>query len=146
VNIGTGVAPIIVAYLNQARRKANDDAGMLMKDRHDKRRHRRLRLHFDVACRNVGSAASKSYGGRAVNVSSGGLYFETVGPVERGDLLKVVLEIPPTAGLLEFGGKLAGYANVLRAEKLRAGRAGTDPACEKYGVAVQFCHPPKLCL
>ena len=81
-----------------------------------------------------------------MNVSSGGLYFEAVGPVEQGDLLEVVLEIPPTAGLLEFGGKLAGYANVLRAEKMCDDQAGTDPACEKYGVAVQFCRPPKLCL
>jgi len=94
----------------------------------------------------VGSAASKSYGGRAVNVSSGGLYFETAGPVERGDLMKVALEIPPTAGLLEFGGKLAGYASVLRAEKMCDDQAGTDPTCEKYGVAIQFCRPPKLCL
>ena len=117
-----------------------------MKDRPDKRRNRRLKLHFDVACRNVGSEASQSYRGCASNVSTGGLYFETYGPVEQGDLLEIVLEIPPTPGLLEFGGKLAGYASVLRAEKMCDDQAGTDPTCEKYGVAIQFCRPPKLCL
>lgn len=117
-----------------------------MKDRLDKRRHRRLRLHYDVSCRRVGSAAGKSCGGRTVNVSSGGLYFETAAETfERDDLLKVVLEIRPTAGLLEFGGKLAGYANVLRAEKITDNRTDNDPACDRYGVAVQFCRPPRLC-
>ena len=81
-----------------------------------------------------------------MNVSAGGLYFETVGPFERGDLLRLALEIPPTAGLLEFGGKLAGYANVLRVDKLCDDQTDAGRVCERYGVAVRFCRPPKLCL
>ncbi|UCF14472.1 MAG: PilZ domain-containing protein [Phycisphaerales bacterium] len=114
-----------------------------MKDRIDKRKHQRLPLNYDISCRKVGSKVDKSYYGRTVNVRSGGLYFDTtIDEFERGDVLKVVLEIPPRAGLLEFGGKLAGYANVLRTERLR----GNDPARGKYGVAAQFCRSPKLCL
>ncbi len=64
----------------------------------------------------------------------------------RGDLLMVALEIPPSAGLLEFGGKLAGYANVVRAERIPSDHADTDAAGDKHSVAVQFCRPPKLCL
>ncbi len=124
-----------------------DNAGMHMKDRFDKRRHRRLRLPYHMSCRKVGSKADKTYSGRAVNVSTGGLYFETAGELfGRDDLLKVALEIPPTAGQLEFGGKLTGYANVLRAERILDNHASADSASNKYGVAVQFCRPPKLCL
>ena len=118
-----------------------------MKDRLDKRRYRRLPTQYRISCRKVGSIAGKSSDGRTVNVSSGGLYFETaVGEFRRGDLLKLALEIPPTAGLLEFGGKLTGYANVLRTERIRDDRAGAHPAHGKQGVALQFCCPPKLCI
>jgi len=119
---------------------------MHMKDRLDKRRHRRLPTQYRISCRKVGSIAAKSCHGRTLNVGSGGLYFETgVGEFERGDLLKLALEIPPTAGLLEFGGKLMGYANVLRTDRIRDNRAGAHPTCDKQGVALQFCRPPKLC-
>lgn len=114
-----------------------------MKDRLDKRRHRRLRLKYDISYRKVSSTWGRAYHGRTVNVSSGGLYLETAVKVfEQGDVLKVTIEIPPTVGLLEFGGKLAGYADVLRTERIR----GTDLTFDAYGVAVQFCRSPKLCM
>lgn len=104
-------------------------------DRSEKRNHRRLGAKYNISCRKVGSTGSISCEGNTVNVSTGGLYFETANDTfEHGDLLKVELSIPPTSGLLEFGGKIAGFAKVLR----------TDSASGKYGVALQFCHPPKL--
>ena len=117
-----------------------------MMDRPEKRMHRRLDAHYDVSCRIVGSTNAKSYSGRTANVSSGGLYFETSAEeLERGDLLKLELELPPTPGLLEFGGKIAGFAKVLRTENIRGASVGADPACTKYGVALQFCRPLRLC-
>jgi len=108
-----------------------------MMDRSEKRRHRRLGARYNILCRKVGSTAHTSYDGHTINVSPGGLYFETVtGIFEQGNLLKVELSIPPTSGLLEFGGKIAGFAKVLRAD-LVSGR---------YGVALQFCRPLKLCI
>ena len=118
-----------------------------MKDRLDKRRYRRLPTQYRISCRKVGSIAGKSSDGRTVNVSSGGLYFEAVvGEFKQGDLLKLALEIPPTAGLLEFGGKLTGYANVLRTESMYDDRASAHSVCGMQGVALQFCRPPKLCI
>jgi len=118
-----------------------------MKDRLDKRRHRRLPTQYRISCRKVGSIAGEFCNGRTVNVSSGGLYFETaIGEFELGDLLELALEIPPTAGLLEFGGKLAGYANVLRTERICDDGAGEPPPYGRQGVALQFCRPPKLCI
>jgi len=110
---------------------------MRMMDRSEKRRNKRLGAQYNISCRKVGSTAHISYDGYTINVSPGGLYFETAtGMFEQGNLLKVELSIPPTSGLLEFGGKIAGFAKVLR----------TDSTSGRYGVALQFCRPPKLCV
>jgi hypothetical protein len=112
-------------------------ARMRMMDRPEKRRHKRLVSQYNISCREVGTTANISYEGHTINVSPGGLYFETAADIFRqGNLLKVELSIPPTSGLLEFGGKIAGFAKVLR----------TDSASGRHGVALQFCHPPKLCI
>ncbi len=121
-------------------------AGMQTMERSEKRRDRRMGAQFDISCHAVGSAASKSYDGRTVNVSSGGLYFETDETFEPGNLLEVELSIPPTPGVLEFGGKLAGFARVLRARGLEGALVGEGPSGGRCGVAVQFCRPPKLCI
>jgi hypothetical protein len=108
---------------------------MRMMDRTEKRRHRRLGAHYIISCRKVGSTENRAFDGLTANVSPGGLYFETAtDSFEQGNLLKVELSIPPTPGLLEFGGKIAGFAKVLR----------TDSIAGSYGVALQFCRPPKL--
>jgi hypothetical protein len=108
-----------------------------MMDRAEKRRHRRLGANYNISCRKVGSTEDRAYDGLTANVSSGGLYFQTAANAfEQGNLLKVELSIPPTSGLLEFGGKIAGFAKVLR----------TDSAAGRFGVALQFCRPPKLCV
>jgi len=106
-------------------------------DRPEKRRHRRLGAKYDISCRIVGSTENKPCEGHTVNVSPGGLYFQTeTKTFTPGNLLAVELSIPPTSGLLEFGGKIAGFAKVLR----------TDSASGKYGVALQFCRAPRLCI
>jgi hypothetical protein len=73
----------------------------------------------------------------------GGLYFETADDAFMpGNLLKVELLIPPTAGLLEFGGKIAAFAKVMRTSSL-----SDTLSSNKYGVALQFfAGPPKACL
>jgi hypothetical protein len=108
-----------------------------MMDRSEKRRHKRLGTKYNISCRKVGSTDNISYDGHTVNISTGGLYFETpTETFEQGNLLQVELSIPPTSGLLEFGGKIAGFAKVLR----------TDSTSGRYSVALQFCRPPKLCI
>jgi hypothetical protein len=81
-----------------------------------------------------------------LNISPGGLYFETgAEEFERGDLLKVELALPPTPGVLEFGGKLAGFAKILRTEVLRDDAVAADSAGGKWGVAAEFCRSLRLC-
>ena len=116
-------------------------------DRLDNRKHGRLGARFAISCHKVGSAARTPQGGHTVNVSPGGVYFETgTDTFERGNLLRVELSIPPTSGLLQFGGKIAGFGRVLRAENIGASPAGGASPTSRYGVALQFCRPPRLCL
>ena len=116
-------------------------------DRHNKRKFKRLGVVFEISCRRIGSQASQAYGGYTENIGPGGVYLRTkTNTFKRGDLLKIELSIPPKSGLLEFGGKMEGFAKVLRADNIC--RCSTDNALSdrRYGVALQFCHPPKLCV
>jgi len=118
----------------------------------EKRKYQRLPIRLDLSCRKVGSAAERWHIGRTMNVSPGGLYFQTdSGAFEPGSLVNVELSIPPTTGILEYGGRISGFARVLRADDI--GPAEDRPAplrkgglsSARYGVAAEFCHPLKLC-
>jgi hypothetical protein len=140
-------APFVLAHVCKDKRLQKDDARMRMMERTEKRKHKRLGAKFDISCRKVGSTEERAYVGRTVNVSSGGVYFETTTETFKLDnLLKIELSIPPTSGLLEFGGKIAGFAKVLRTENICDSAAGKDSSSDRYGVALQFCRPPKLCI
>jgi hypothetical protein len=118
-----------------------------MMDRNDKRKYRRLAAQFDISCRTVGSPVSQTREGSTVNISPGGVYFRTTSDTfQQGDLLRVELRIPPTSHLLEFGGKMEGFAKVLRTDNYRAPLTRDELADKCYGVALQFCRRPKLCV
>ncbi len=118
-----------------------------MMDRAEKRKYKRLGARFDISCREVGSAAERAYIGCTVNVSPGGLYFETENAnFKSGCLLELELSIPPRRGLLEFGGRISGFARVLRTDNIYESARGTDLTFGKYGVALQFCRSPKFCM
>jgi hypothetical protein len=111
----------------------------------EKRKYPRLPIRLDLSCRIVGSTSQSRHSGRTINVSPGGLYFQTptniFGP---GSLLNVELSIPPTAGLLEYGGRVSGFATVMRIEDIGQSQPGSKLFSDKYGVAAQFCQPPRL--
>jgi len=109
----------------------------------DRRKYKRLPVEFDLSCRKVGAESNRVHCGRTTNVSPGGVYFQTSSySFSIGEVLKVNLAIPPTAGLLEFGGKIAALAKVVRTEDFRRKRV-LGP--KKLGVAVEFCRSPRLC-
>ncbi len=113
----------------------------------ERRRYKRLGAKFDISCHEVGSATERAHTGRTVNVSPGGLYFETQSATFKpGSLLEVELSIPPRRGLLEFGGRISGFARVMRTDNIYESAGGTDLSSEIFGVAVQFCRSPKLCM
>ncbi len=106
----------------------------------EKRKFKRLPIKLDLSYRKVDSTAKKSHAGCTVNVSPGGLYFETAADVFKpGSLLKVELSIPPTTGLLESGGSISGLGKVLRAHTISSSRTDTELPSVRSGVALEFC-------
>jgi len=113
----------------------------------ERRKYKRVGAKFDISCRKVGSAIEQSHTGRTVNVGPGGLYFETqTATLKPGSLLEVELSIPPTEGILEFGGRISGFARVLRTDDIHVSLGDTRLSSARYGVALQFCRPPRLCM
>lgn len=111
----------------------------------ERRKFRRSPIKLTLSYCRVGSAGGRSHRGCTLNVSPGGLYFRAPAPTPKhGNLLHIELSIPPTAGILEFGGKLSGFAKVLRAQSIRDSYTGTDLPSKDCEVAVEFCQKPKL--
>lgn len=112
----------------------------------EKRNYKRLPIKLDLSCRKVGSTVGELYAGCTVNVSSGGLYFETAADkFKPGNVVEIKLSIPPTAGLLEFGGRISSLARVLRTNNISDSYKDSNLSHGRYGVALEFCRPPKLC-
>jgi hypothetical protein len=114
-------------------------------DGSERRKYRRLGAKFDMSYSKIGSTIEEFQSGRTINVSPGGLYFETAaGLFESGNLLKVQLSIPPTSGQLEFGGSISGFARVLRTDTIRESSPGANSSSKGCTVALEFCRPLKL--
>lgn len=117
----------------------------------DKRRYPRREIELDLLCRKVGSTTEKWHNGRTTNISPSGLYFQTEsgGVFKPGVLVNVELSIPPTTGLLEYVGRVSGFARVLRADEVNTAenglsgirRGGLSSASAMYGIAAEFCYP-----
>lgn len=110
----------------------------------EKRKHQRLPLRFSVLCQKVGVPASKVYTGTSVDVSPGGMLIDfNTNALKHGELLSVEMPIPPTKGILEYGGRFSGYARVIRIDSSDPKKkAKSNPAGQT--IALQFCESPKL--
>lgn len=113
----------------------------------EKRKFKRFGGKYDVSCTQFGSIKEQFQAGCTVNLCPGGLYFMTkLNSYKPGDLIKMKLTIPPSNGILEFGGSMAGYAKVLRIEEIDDSDFNRSESKEGYGVAVEFCRPLRLCI
>ena len=110
----------------------------------EKRRHQRLPLRFSVLCQKVGVPVGKVYTGTSVDVSPGGMLIDlNTNALKHGELLSVEMPIPPTKGILEYGGRFSGYARVVRVEDACPKKKDqSNSACQT--IAVEFCESPKL--
>ena len=112
---------------------------------HEKRRFKRLAAKFDLSCFKVDATPQTLHTGRTLNVSPGGLYFETpADSFSTGNLLRIELSIPPKAGQLDYGGRISAFAKVLRTETINRANA-VHSSYSRYGIALEFCRSPKLC-
>jgi len=115
--------------------------------RAERRKYTRLSIKLAVSHRRVDDTAGTSHRGYALNASPGGLYFQTPAcGFKPGNLLQVELSVPPTAGIIEFGGRISGFAKVSRTERVEALTIGSGTPAGGYGVAVEFCQRPRLCM
>ena len=109
----------------------------------DKRKHRRLPLKLIVSCQKVGLSGGQIYTGNTVNVGPGGMLIEISDcRLSDGELLGIEMSVPPTEGLLEYGGRFSSYARVIRVDTQLDGKA--RPASNAQTVALEFCDSPKL--
>jgi len=115
-----------------------------MESKKDRRRHQRLPLRLAVVCQKVGLSGGRLYTGNTVDVSPGGVLAEFANcRLENGELLSVDMSVPPTKGLLEYGGRFSSYARVVRVEAPHSPRAAKSNSATQ-AVALEFCESPKL--
>lgn len=114
----------------------------------EKRVYRRIPLKLAVLCQKAGLVEGRLYTGNTVNVCPGGVLMEINGAgLDVGELVNLELAVPPTQGLLEFGGRFSTYARILRIqppphkprEEVMAGEAS-----DSYRIAMEFCEVPRL--
>lgn len=111
-------------------------------DRHERRRHQRHDLKLEVTCKKIGDSEDVFFTGQTLNISTGGLLAHTNGTkITPGDFLNVQLSVPPTDGLLDFGGRFEGYAKVIR---VNPNSATVNSSSINHIIAMQFCSSPKL--
>ena len=109
----------------------------------ERRQHRRLCVSLPVEFRRVGQPAMDLHRSVARDVSTGGIYFETMlDDLRKGDLLDIELTIPPGEGHFPYQGRVSSTAAVVRTEKL-AKSAGqfSNP---RIGVGAAFRQSFKL--
>ncbi|MEN8127795.1 MAG: PilZ domain-containing protein [Planctomycetota bacterium] len=104
----------------------------------DRRVHKRLPLKLTIFCQRVGLSGGKLIPGKTVNVSPGGILVEMkADDLKHGELLSVEMSVPPTEGLLDFGGSFSSYARVVRS----GNHQDNEESSEKI-VALEFCDSP----
>lgn len=113
----------------------------------DKRQYRRIPLKMAVLCQKAGLTEGRLYTGNTLNVCPGGVLMEINGAdLSQGDLVNLELAIPPTRGLLEYGGRFSTYARVLRIEQVHSDPGGMirEEPSHIQRVAMEFCEVPRL--
>lgn len=110
----------------------------------ERRRHRRFPLRLSIFCQRVGYSGGKLYTGKTINVSPGGMLVEMRSDGLRdGELLSIEMTVPPTEGMLEFGGSISTYARIVRTHDRSDLSLDAAPAYAKTA-ALEFCDSPKL--
>lgn len=109
----------------------------------DRRRHKRFPLKLSIFCQRIGPCGGRLYTGRTIDVSPGGILAEMKSnELQEGELLSVEMTVPPTEGLLEFGGSFSSYARVVRNRADVKSATAEAPFAEV--LALEFCDSPKL--
>ena len=109
----------------------------------ERRRHRRLQMALPVEFRRSAEPSAGPYRSVARDVSTGGIYFETMlEDLRKGELLDIELTIPPGEGHFPYQGRVSSVAAVVRTKKLAS--LASQVANPRIGVAAAFRESFKL--
>jgi len=115
-----------------------------MDSENNRRLHKRLQLKISVLCQTVGICGGNAFTGNTVDVSPGGILVEfNSRGLSDGRLLSIEMSVPPTEGLLKYGGRFSSYARVIRLEEAKAG-VGPESSSIIQTAALEFCQSPRL--
>jgi hypothetical protein len=96
-----------------------------------------------VLCQKVGLSDGRLYSGNTVNVSPGGMLVEVnQSPLRDGELISVEMTVPPTEGLLEYGGRFSSYARIIRVDDANSENGMSSSSGNS--IAMEFCESPRL--
>lgn len=85
--------------------------------RTERRKHRRLEISLPIEYASLINGSRESRRATTINVSTGGVYFETGQPnVEPGNLLSLHLVIPPGEGHFPYQGRVSSLGEVVRVD------------------------------
>lgn len=105
----------------------------------EKRAHRRLTIRIPLEYRKQGVRRSNVSRTMTINVSTGGIYFETTDDtIAEGDLLELELGIPPGDSRFPIQGKIANLGKVVRKRLIETDPDQPAAAYTRYGLAAQF--------
>ncbi|MCG3180630.1 MAG: hypothetical protein BIFFINMI_02992 [Phycisphaerae bacterium] len=106
----------------------------------EKRQHRRLPIRLPLVCRDPDSPGRVLVRSKTANVSTGGLYFETLADgIQVGQAFELELTIPPGDGHFPYQGRVAAQAEVVRVDELPPTPEGEGiMQLSRWGVAARF--------
>ncbi len=106
----------------------------------EKRAHRRLYIRLPLSYRKQDSGRSKGFRTITINVSTGGVYFETTDEgIQVGDILDFELGIPPGDSRFPLPGKITNTGKVVRTAAIQEQDVENGgPSYSRIGVAAQF--------
>jgi hypothetical protein len=106
----------------------------------EKRAHRRLYIRLPLEYRKRDAGRSKGFRTMAINVSTGGVYFETTDEdIQVGNILDFELGIPPGDSRFPLPGRIANKGKVVRTAAIHDQDPGSGgPSYSRFGVAAQF--------
>jgi len=115
-----------------------------MLEEKERRKNKRLDLKLPVMCHKVGISANRFFTGTTVDIGPKGALIDiNTRGLKQGELVNVEMPIPPTKGLLEYGGRFSTYARILRVYKPKCGSSPKSASIVQT-VALEFCESPKL--
>ena len=105
----------------------------------EKRAHRRLDIRLPLEYRRQDMHRTQFFRTMTINVSTGGIYFETSDEdICPGDKLIFEVGVPPGDKQFPQEGKISTVGEVLRAKSIKNKINGKGVQLSRYGVAAKF--------